>query len=61
SDPLYVDRALNDFHIQAASPAVDRGHPDVPALSKTDIDNQARVRDGDGDGTAAADLGADER
>jgi len=57
ADPLFVDAAGGDFHIRQG-PAVDAGtNPDAPA---DDIDGDLRPIDGDGDGVAIVDLGADE-
>ncbi len=55
ADPLLVDPAAADFHLQAASPAVDAGDPAyVPAAGEVDLDGEPR-RDG-----PAVDVGADE-
>ncbi|HYJ56595.1 MAG TPA: right-handed parallel beta-helix repeat-containing protein [Mycobacterium sp.] len=57
ADPLFVDAAGGDFHIRQG-PAVDAGtNPDAPA---DDIDGDLRPIDGNGDGVATVDLGADE-
>jgi hypothetical protein len=60
-DPRFVDPA-GDFHLAADSPLLDRGTA-TPAggLGATDLDGNARVADGDGDGSAAPDMGAFER
>jgi hypothetical protein len=51
-----VAAAGADFHLQADSPAIDRGSPlGGPAV---DFDDNARPQDGNGDGTAAYDPGA---
>jgi hypothetical protein len=57
-DPRFVDPAAGDFHLRADSPAVDRG---VPTGYSADLDGATVPQDGDGDGTAATDLGAYER
>jgi len=55
-DPLFLDPAGADFHLQPDSPAIDRGSAvDAPS---DDLDGRPRPRDGDGDGTAGFDIGA---
>lgn len=49
-----------DFHILAGSPCVDAGDSSAPQIPAEDIDQHTRVIDGDGDGAAAVDMGADE-
>jgi hypothetical protein len=57
ADPLFVDAAGGDFHIRRG-PAVDAGtNTDAPA---NDIDGDPRPIDGNGDGVAIVDIGADE-
>lgn len=51
-DPLLVDAAGGDFHLQAASPAVDAGDPTL--VAPFDIDGQVRPMG------AGVDIGADE-
>ena len=71
ADPLFVDPdgpdddpatwEDNDYHLAAGSPCVDAGDPEfVPPPGETDMDGEARVWDGDGDGVAVVDMGADE-
>lgn len=56
SDPLLVDPAKGDFHLDADSPAIDSGSASkAPAA---DYDGISRPQDGDGDGTARFDMGA---
>jgi serine protease len=57
ADPLFVDAVGGDFHIRQG-PAVDAGtNTDAPA---NDIDGDLRPIDGNGDGVAIVDIGADE-
>jgi hypothetical protein len=56
TDPRFVDQGAFDLHLRGDSPAIDRGTSvDAPAL---DFDQSARPVDGDGNGSAAVDLGA---
>jgi hypothetical protein len=58
ADPLFVGAATGNYHLTSGSPAVDTGqNTDAPT---TDIDNDPRPRDGNGDGVPVADIGADE-
>ena len=70
-DPLFVDPdgpdddpatwEDNDYHLAAGSPCIDAGDPEfVPLPGEADMDGQMRVWDGDGDGVAIVDMGADE-
>jgi parallel beta-helix repeat protein len=52
-DPLFVNIRLHDLHLQAKSPAIDKGQT-LPEAGKVDIDGQPRVQG------AAVDIGADE-
>ncbi len=55
ADPLLAAPAAADFHLQAASPAVDAGNPAyLPAAGEADLDGEPRRRG------AAVDAGADE-
>ncbi len=53
-DPLLT----NDFHLTSASPLIDAGSP--TEFSADDFDGNARPLDGNGDGQAVSDIGADE-
>ncbi|MFB1490792.1 choice-of-anchor Q domain-containing protein [Thiocapsa sp. C2-2m] len=53
-DPMFVDAASGDLHLQAGSPVIDRGDDTAPELPATDIDGEARISG------AAVDIGADE-
>ncbi len=60
ADPLYAGAPAGDLHLAPGSPAIDRGHLDAPRPAARDVDGDARSLDGDGDGTAVPDVGADE-
>ncbi|MGD8454448.1 MAG: right-handed parallel beta-helix repeat-containing protein [Phycisphaerae bacterium] len=59
--PLFVDPGNGDYHLSAGSPCIDAGDPSyVPQPGETDLDGQYRLWDGDGNGVAIVDMGADE-
>ncbi|MDH3219194.1 MAG: right-handed parallel beta-helix repeat-containing protein [Gammaproteobacteria bacterium] len=60
ADPLFVDSANEDFRLGMASPSIDAGDKSVIGLPSTDILGNARIIDGDSNGTADIDLGAHE-
>jgi hypothetical protein len=50
-----------DLHLRSDSPCIDAGDPSFAAQpGETDLDGNPRVLDGDGDGQARVDMGADE-
>ncbi len=49
-----------DYHLQASSPCIDTGWNDAPGIPYNDIDDQARIMDGDANLTYIVDMGADE-
>ncbi|WP_099521873.1 right-handed parallel beta-helix repeat-containing protein [Paenibacillus sp. BIHB 4019] len=53
-DPKFVNASLNDFHLQATSPAINAGDTDTAIIGLLDIDGQPRVQD------ATVNIGADE-
>lgn len=54
-DPLLVNPASGDYHVQPTSPTIDAGV--LPAFARADYDDNARLVDGDGDGILEADVG----
>ncbi len=60
ADPLFVNPSAGDYHLQAGSPAIDAGDNTAPNLPPTDLDGGPRILDGNGDGMAVVDMGADE-
>jgi alpha-tubulin suppressor-like RCC1 family protein len=61
SDPCFVNKAGNDFHLRSNSPCIDKGDSNlISPPNKADIDGEARAKDGDFNGTVRVDIGADE-
>ena len=58
ADPLLTNIPNHNFHIQAGSPAIDTGS--ATGAPSFDFDFGSRPQDGDGNGTAIDDIGADE-
>jgi subtilisin family serine protease len=56
ADPLFVNSAANDYRLQSHSPCIDAGtNTGAPSV---DFAGNIRPIDGDGNGTATADIGA---
>jgi len=52
--------APNSLKLRADAPVIDKGSSPLPDESDKDLDSQPRVADGNGDGSAISDIGADE-
>ena len=58
--PAFVNQAAGNLHQTPASPTLDAGSGAASLLGTMDIDGDARSVDGNCDGTATPDIGADE-
>ena len=58
--PGFVKPGTGDFHLGSGSPCIDTGTNDATELPDTDFEGAPRIVDGNRDGTATADMGADE-
>ncbi len=60
SDPLFVDPSHGNFHLKSTSPCMDKGLNSAPSIPSRDFEGDLRIVDGNGDGNATVDMGADE-
>ncbi len=61
-NPEFVNPQGNDFHLKGYSPCIDAGiSEEADSLPKFDLDGQARIQDGTGEGEAVVDMGCFER
>ena len=59
ADPLWIDPANRDYRLGCGSPCIDSGNT-ARVLAVSDLEGDDRVVDGDSDGVAQVDMGADE-
>jgi hypothetical protein len=60
ADPGFVNAGMGDFHLAPGSAMIDMGDPAAPLAGVLDLDGESRQTDGNGDGIARRDIGADE-
>jgi parallel beta-helix repeat protein len=60
ADPRFVDPDNENFHLRPDSPCIDAGYNEAVDLVDFDFEGDARIMDGDRDGTATVDMGVDE-
>ncbi|GAG59842.1 unnamed protein product, partial [marine sediment metagenome] len=60
-DPQFSEAAENNFNLKSTSPCIDAGTNDsLPVETNTDVDGTLRVKDGNRNGIAEIDIGAQE-
>ena len=57
-NPLFIGNG--DLHLTPSSPCIDAGANNTPSITNTDFEGDLRIIDGDNDGNATTDMGADE-
>ena len=60
ADPRFLDPLNGDLHLMPGSPCIHAGTNDYPLNISHDFEADPRIFDGDGDGTATANMGIDE-
>jgi hypothetical protein len=60
ADPMFANPTQGNYHLQKASPCIDAGNNNADEIPDTDFDGNPRILDGDDDGSAIVDIGADE-
>jgi len=60
SDPLFLNQANTDLRLMIHSPCIDVGTNSAPMLPAYDFEGDARIVDGNGNGSAIVDMGIDE-
>ena len=59
-NPRFQDPGNDDFHLKSTSPCIDAGTNSAPMLPEDDFDGDPRILDGNDNGKARVDIGADE-
>ena len=58
SDPMFVDQAGGNYRVLPSSQSIDAGDNTVAGTPSLDLGGNARIVDGDGNGTVVIDIGA---
>jgi len=57
ANPLFVNAAGDDYHLQQTSPCIDTATNSLPVVLSADIEGTPRPLDGDGNGSSINDMG----
>jgi hypothetical protein len=57
-DPKFIFPSAGNYHLGVGSPCIDKGSNSAPQIPALDTYGNDRIMDGDGNGTATADMGA---